>query len=296
MRITPMALVSKPPLQQRTIRRIWKTPGSKFNWIFLVGALIVLGWVYMVYRSAVTTQLYPGPFNDPFREFGIVSFVLVLMVAAYTLRRRFVRGLPGKVQDWLWLHVWFGIISILIACMHENFQNITRNFSFMRDRFTEAALGTTSLYALLLLVFTGVVGRLLDAWQARVIATEADTNGVGISRSVEDRLFELSLAVERLSAGKSPQFKQYCEEALQTKGALPRILPVLGPHEVSDFQRTYEALGERAGLERSLQRQNRARLIIRVWRYIHIPVACVAIVVISYHSIFELWKMLVLHY
>ena len=290
-----MVLVNKPPMKQGIVRRIWKTRGSKFNWLFLVSALLLIGWANMIYRSAIATQLYPGPYNAPFRQFGIVSFVLVLLVAAYTMRRRFVRGLPGRVQDWLWLHIWFGVISILIAFMHENFQNITRNFSFMRDRFTEAAYGTTALYALLLLVLTGIIGRLLDIWQARVIASDAGTNGVGIARSIEDRLFELSLAVERLSAGKSVQFKQYCEQALYTKGMQLKLLPVLVSSEVDDFQRTYDLLTECTRLERSLQRQKHARLIILIWRYIHIPLACVTMVVISYHSIFELWKMLVLH-
>lgn len=291
-----MALVSKQPMEQRTIRRIWKTPGSKFNWLFLVLSIIVLGWVYLLYRNAIATQLYPGPYNAPFRQFGIVSFVVVLIVAAYTLRRRFVRGLPGKVQAWLWMHVWFGIISILIAFMHENFQNITRDIEWTKMRFTEFYFGTSALFALLLLVLTGVIGRLLDIWQARVIASEADTNGAGITRSIEDRLFTLSLAIERLSAGKSVQFKQYCEQALHSKGIQLKLMPVLAPREVSDFQRAYEILNEYVRLERSLQRQKRARLIIRIWRYIHIPIACGAIVVISYHSIYELWKMLVLHY
>lgn len=290
-----MALDSKPPVEQATTRRIWKTPGSKFNWLFLLSAILLTGWIFMLYRTAIATQLYPGPYNAPFRQFGIVSFVLVLLVAAYTLRRRFVRGLPGRVQNWLWLHIWFGIISILIAFMHENFLNITHDFLFQASRFTEGFYGTTALYALLLLVLTGVIGRLLDLWQARVIATEASTNGVGITRSVEDRLFELSLAVERLSAGKSVRFKQYCEQALYTKGMQLNVLPVLAPSEVKDFQRTYEILTEYERLERSLERQKRARLIILVWRYIHIPVACLAMIAIFYHSILELWKMLVLH-
>jgi hypothetical protein len=290
-----MALVTKPPMQQRTVRRIWKTPGSWFNWLFLLLSLVILGCVYLLYRSALATQLYPGPYNDPFRQFGIVSFCLVLLVAAYTLRRRFVRSLPGKVQNWLWLHIWFGVISILIAFMHENFLNITHDFALGVSRFTEASFGMSALLALLLLVLTGVLGRLLDMWQARVIASEADTNGVGITRAVEDRLFELELAIERLSAGKSAQFKQYCDRALQMQGALPQLLPMLAPHEVKDFQRTYEVLGERAQLEHSLLRQRRARLLMRVWRYLHISLACLAVVVIGYHSLFELWKMLVLH-
>ncbi len=291
-----MALVKKPRMRERAVRRIWKTPGSKMNWLFLALSMIVVGWVYLLFRQAIATQLYPNPYNAPFRQFGIVSFVLVLLVAAYTLRRRFVRGLPGKVQGWLWLHVWFGIISVLIAFMHENFQNITHDIEWTKMRFTEYYFGTSALFALLILVLTGVIGRLLDVWQARVIATEADTNGVGITRSIEDRLFELSLAVERLSAGKSVQFKQYCEQALRMKGVLPNFLPTLKPREVSDFRRTYEVLSERTRLERSLQRQKRARLIIRVWRYIHIPLACLSVFVIGFHSVIELWKMLVLHY
>ena len=283
-------------MQPRTIRRIWKTPGSKLNWLFLVLSLSILGWVYLLFRSAVATQLFPGPYNAPFRQFGIVSFGLVLVVAAYTLRRRFIRSLPGRVQDWLWLHVWLGIISILIAFMHENFQNITHDLEWTKTRFTEYYFGTSALFALLLLVLTGVVGRLLDMWQARVIAAEADTNGVGITRSIEERMYELSLTIGRLRAGKSAPFQQFCEQALHHKAALPDLLPVLAPQEVGDFERAYEVLSERARLGRSLQRQQRARLIIRTWRYIHIPLASIALGIISYHSIVELWKMLVLHY
>jgi hypothetical protein len=188
------------------------------------------------------------------------------------------------------------MISVLIAFMHENFQNITHDIEWTKMRFTEYYFGTSALFALLLLALTGVIGRLLDAWQARVIAAEADTNGAGISRSVEDRLFELSLTVERLSAGKSVPFKQFCAQALDRNIDLHRLLPVLAPSEVSDFQRVYEVLTARAQLTRSLRRQKRAHLIIRTWRCIHIPLACLALLVIGYHSVVELWKMLVLHY
>ena len=282
-------------MQRRPIRRIWKTRGSAWKWLLLLNALIICGWVYAFYRVAIATQAYPGPYNAPFREFGIVSYVLVLLVTAYTLRRRFVRDLPGKVQDWLWFHVWFGIGSVLIACMHENFQNVTHDFSFLPSRFTEGTLGTSALYALILLVLTGMIGRVLDIWQARLIASEAASNGVGITRSIEDKLFEMELTVERLSAGKSATFKQYCEEMLHMKEGSHSQVPALDAFEMGDFQRVYAILGERWLLEHSLQRQKRAQLVIRIWRYIHIPLACAALAVISYHSIAELWKMLILH-
>lgn len=288
-----MAVINRSSLPQKQIRRIWRTPGSKLNWLFLLSSLGLLSWIVLIYRSAIATQLYPGPYNDPFRQFGIVAFVLVLLVAAYTLRRRFVRSLPGKVQNWLWLHIWFGVISLVIACMHDNFQNITHDISFLSTRFTEAAYGTTALYGLLALVLTGVIGRLLDLWQARVIAHEADTNGAGIARSVEERLRELSLALERISAGKSAPFKQSVTQAMHTSLISPPS--ALAPAEARDFEHARVMLGEHVRLNRSLNRQQRAHLIIRAWRFLHIPLACIAVAIISYHSLFELWKMLILH-
>lgn len=284
-----MAVASKPPSEPKSARRIWKTPGSHFKWLFLAGALALLGCIYLIAHFATAEA---DPNNDPFREFGIVAFALVLLVAAYTLRRRFVRRLPGKVQNWLWLHIWLGTVSVLIVGIHENWQSITYDFSFTIERFTEAAYGTTALYALILLVLTGIVGRLLDTWQARTIASEADTNGAGIARSVEERLLELSLTVERLSAGKSAPFKHYCAQALSSSEPLPQARLALPPNESDDFQRAYAVLSEHARLAHSLQRQQRARLIIRAWRYIHVPLACAALLVISYHAIFELWQML----
>lgn len=290
-----MALATKPPSQGRTIQRIWKTPGSKINWIMLVVSLLVYGGIYAWYLNALKTQPYAGPYSDPLRLFGIVAFGLVLVVAAYTLRRRFVRRLSGRVQNWLWAHTWFGVISILIAFLHENYMNILHDFYFTRMRFTEADLGMPALYALLLLVISGVAGRLLDSWQAHVIAAEANSNGVGIVQAVQERLHELDLTVERLSAGKSPAFKLYCNEALSNKALLPDMLPVLAPREQQDFERVHQVLSLRAQLVRSLRRQKRAQLIIRVWRYVHIPLACLALAVISFHGIAELVKMLPLH-
>jgi len=293
-----MALATKPSLQekQRTIRRIWKTPGSKFNWVCLAISLFAYGFLYKIYLDSLKSNPYAGPYTDPLRLYGIVSFVLVLLVTAYTLRRRFIRILPGKVQNWLWLHTWFGILAILVAFMHENYLNIIHDLRFTEVRFTEGLAGTSALYALLLLVLTGMIGRLLDVWQARTIAKEANTNGVGIIQVVEERLHELEQTIERLSAGKSPTFKIYCSEAMRSNTSLPAMLPVLAPNELDDFGRVHQVFLQRVYLLRSLQRQKRAIFIIRAWRFIHIPLACLALIIISYHSFSELVKMLLNRY
>jgi membrane protease YdiL (CAAX protease family) len=286
-----MATTAKPPAAPQPGRRLWRTPTSRAKWIVLIIALLIYAAICVWYMHALKVQQYPGPSSDPLRLFGIVSFVLVLIVAAYTLRRRFLRTLPGRVQDWLWIHTWLGIAALFIAFMHENYSYILNSYCFRPYCFTSSAGGMSALYALLLLVASGIVGRLLDVWQAHIIAREASRNGVGIAQSVEDHLAQLALTIERLGAGKSQTFKAYCQQAL-VRATVPPAPPALPPHEHNDLQRASDALTRRAQLARSLRRQKRASFIIKGWRSIHIPLACAALAVIGIHSSVELLKML----
>jgi hypothetical protein len=281
-----MALASKPSLPAR--RRVWKAPITKAWWIWLAVSLLLYGSVYALYLVAIKAQQFPGPLNDPLRSFGILAFVLVLVAATYSLRRRFVRGLPGMARDWLWMHTWIGITAVLIALLHENYAHILHDYCQNTSCFTQSYWGTSALFALIFLVLSGIVGRLLDTWQAHVIARDASMNGVGIERALEENILELEYTVERLSAGKSEQFKAFCLQALEGSGSIPSRMPTLDPGEQADFQRAYETLVARASLAQSLQKQKRARLIIRSWRPVHIVLACLALLLILFHGVMEL--------
>src|SRR5436305_8952684 len=147
---------------QSSLRRIWRAPTSNARWLWLAISVVLFLMILVWYFVALKTQQFPSAFNDPLRLFGIIAFMLVLGTATYTLRRRFVRGLPGKVQNWLWMHTWIGIITILIALLHENFIGVTNNFCQDLTCFTNANWGISALYALLVLIVSGIVGRLLD--------------------------------------------------------------------------------------------------------------------------------------
>jgi hypothetical protein len=287
-----MALATKQssPQKQR-VQRVWKTPTPRTAWLWFALALLMCAILFGIYYYTLKTQQYPGPYYDPLRLFGIISFALVLIVAAYTLRRRFIRQLRGSVQSWLWVHTWFGIAAIIIALLHSNFMNIYPYFSFALATLSEGSFGMSALYALLLLVLTGIVGRFLDVWQARVIAHEANRNGVGIIQSVQDQLREVELTIDRLSAGKSPEFKHYCTQVLRGAASFPAMPPALPPQEQADFQHAWDALTTYTQLSRSLHRQKRARQVIQGWRSVHIAIACGAFAMISLHSVIELAKI-----
>ncbi len=281
-----MALATKPSSPAQ--RRVWKAPTTRAWWVWLAASLFLYGSVYAVYLVAIKAQPFAGPFNDPLRSFGILAFVLVLATATYSLRRRFVRGLPGMARDWLWMHTWIGIVAVLIALLHENYAHILHDYCQNANCFTQSYWGPSALLALIFLVLSGIAGRLLDSWQAHVIAHDASLNGVGIARALDERILELEYTIERLSAGKSEQFKVFCLQALEGPGNVSNVMPVLAPGEQGDFRRAYETLVTRASLVQSLQKQQRARLIIRAWRSVHMVLACLALLVILFHGVMEL--------
>ena len=282
-----LATNTPPMTEQQTLRRLWNSPASRTKWLWLSLSLLLSIVILALYLAAITTQRFPGPLNEPLLGFGIIASLLVLCTAAYSLRRRFARSLPGKAQAWLWMHTWVGTVVLLIALLHENFTHIARNYCLNMTCFTQAYWGTSALLALALLVITGIVGRLLDTWQARSIARDASANGVGIARAIEERILELEYVIERLSAGKSEAFKSYCLQAIEMGADFSGPAPQLDARELADFQRAQETLARRKELTLSLQRQQRARLIIRAWRYVHITLACLALLVIAYHAVME---------
>jgi len=270
------------------MRRIWNTPASGARWLWLALSLLLYALIFALYVVTIKMQAFPGPFNEPLLGFGIIAFLLVLSTAAYSLRRRFARSLPGKAQAWLWMHTWVGMAALLIALLHENFTHILNNYCQNFSCFTNAYWGTTALLALAILVLTGIVGRLLDTWQAHNIARDASTNGVGIARAIEERILELEYEVERLSAGKSEPFKEYCLQAINMGASFNAPVPGLDAREMPDFQRSADTLATHRQFVLSLQRQQRARFIIRTWRYVHISLACLALLVITFHAVMEL--------
>src|SRR5216683_3523569 len=255
-----MALATKPSLPAQ--RRVWRTSTSSAWWFWLLLSLLLYAGIFAWYLIAIKTQPFPGPFNDPLRSFGILAFVLVLATATYSLRRRFVRGLPGMARAWLWMHTWLGVTALLIALLHENYAHILHDYCQNASCFTKSYWGTSALFALIFLVLSGIIGRLLDSWQARVIAGDASANGVGIEQALDERILELEYIVERLSAGKSEQFKAFCLQALEGAGEIPNVVPALAQGEQADFQHAYETLRDHARLVQSLKKQQRARVII----------------------------------
>jgi hypothetical protein len=271
----------------KTARRIWHTPGSRSAWFWFCFSLIYCATFYGLYIiSENAFELVPW-FN-PVYHTGPAAYLMVLAGATYSLRARFMRNLPGKAQNWLWMHTWIGIGALLIAGLHENFIFVLYGFCFDLSCITGNYLGMLALYSLIFIVGSGIIGRLLDRWQAHVIAQEANTNGVGIAGAVRSRLLEMEYGIERLCAGKSDAFKQYCIRAMHKTNEPSQEFPSLMTHEQADFRRAYDTLHNYVRLKRSLAKQEHARRVFRSWRIVHMALVPLALVIMTYHGFMEL--------
>jgi len=272
-----------------TTRRVWHTPTSKAAFFWCLFAVFYCAIFYILYATLFKAPIFAGPWFDRIFRVGLMSYIMILVVAAYSLRTRFLHNLPWKAQNWLWLHIWFGIASILLALLHADFSFVLHwDCSSQQNCFTAHYWGMPSLYALIFIAVSCVVGRLLDIWQTRIIAQDASTNGVGISKGITGRLLELEYIVERFSAGKYEAFKQYCAQAIESVGKMPAVMTPLPPQELPDFKNVYQSLEEYVHLRASLKKQEFAHTVLRGWRYVHMILVPLALIIITYHGVAEL--------
>jgi|SRR5579859_1245201 len=293
-------VTSSTPATPTRTRRTWKAPRSRFAWVWLAFALVLCTTLYLLYADVKKFSIFnpsKGGLQDPFYV-GLIAYILIMSTAAYSLRRRFVRGLPGKVQNWLWAHTWLGIGALILVFLHDRYLGVLSNYcpnlgclsgpSLIRFKPGPPSFGYAALYAMVLLIVSGVTGRLIDVWQTHTIARDASANNIGITSALKERILELEYTVERLSAGKSEPFKQYCLQGLDHPGVLHGATPTLLLEEQADFQRAQETLTTYDSLSQSLRRQQRASRIMRIWRSIHMTIVPFALVVITYHAGTEL--------
>ena len=177
-----------------TMRRLWKAPRSKVWWLSLpITTLFYLGVLALYLQTVRRPGFNDAPGLGGLSRFGIIALGMVMLASTYTLRRRFLRFLPGKAQDWLWVHNWLGIAAVLIAMFHANFDHLLRDYCFSSQCLLNEHFGPFALYALIFLVGCGVFGRLFDQRLTRIIAQEASSNGVGIVQALEARVLEFAI-------------------------------------------------------------------------------------------------------
>jgi hypothetical protein len=254
-------------------------------------ALFLLALVACVAAYATQVLLYEVRPGNPFAiGYGIAALALLLVAAAYGVRRRAMRpatrGKLGSAAAWLRLHVYGAWLFLLLVLMHSGFN--------WPQGWVTWWLWGLSVWT----VASGVVGQLLQRWIPRLLTS-------GLSVEVHyDRIPELVADVARrageLAAGSSREvralYQRIAPELAEPTRRPIYFLDITGgiQSKLREFKylrrflaaEPREELDELENLYRTkleIDAHYTLQLPLRWWLYLHLPVAMLLVAFTALH-------------
>ena len=233
---------------------------------------LVAGFIFwVIYRFAPYLPI-PGVEKGTVYLLGIVAVLLILFVMTYSLRKRVVKGVPGRLDNWLWAHIYLGILALFIIALHAEFR-------FGWD------YNTAAVIFLALVIITGVVGRYFFTRFPSSIASEQE--------KAISQLDEVKKSINELMAGSSRPFQKIIGSELNTPSPLSPTQEyweellgkgaILQEEEKEDFRKAVLLLEQKAKLDAQSVSQLKYKPLFRGWLVAHLVVTGGLIVLIPLH-------------
>lgn len=298
------ALLNDGQQGERGYPRLFFYPTGAWALGFLTALVLIGGGAaFYVWYMRSGADTFPGsPVGLVYAVIATIFFILA--AAGYALRRRSRKRVVGQLNASLNWHIFLAIIALGFAFFHA-----LGNFA--------AISGTYALIGLLALALSGMVGRFLDRVLPRRITAEVDAaltaqgedRGESLSQELKAIITDHSLAVppRQSPAGSVRSPVQPVQNALNvpwdlayislepTQQELDRDAPHYRfiPDRKSNLSRVdvfmppaEKPMAEMHRIQQSMEREQRYRRLIRLWRSVHITLAIVAVGLIIYHLIF----------
>jgi hypothetical protein len=170
---------------------------SKKTYPWLISLLATLGAIILLLASLL---IYTRVSNDrsPFGLAGLVYAIAGLLfmglaTLAYTLSRRSRKRTVGTLNASLHWHISFGIIALFLIFLHS-FGNF------------ELVSGTYALGGLVILVISGLIGRILDRFVPGLIAREVNT---ALTEKGDDRIESITQTLQDITTYHKEQVHSF---------------------------------------------------------------------------------------
>ncbi len=270
-------------MNRRRLRRFVQSE----KWFWSSVAASVLAVVVFV-LNVLLSEVSPGSAWG--LSYGIAAAVLLVLVAAWGVRRRTMRiRSTGKAQSWVQLHVYGGWLFLLLVLMHDGF------------RWPHGSLNAWLLVLAIWVTATGLIGVFLQKWVPRML-----TSGTSVEVLYE-RVPELVDAIR----AKAEELVQSSPEPVQdfyVRNVAPALrapksrwvyyIDVTGGIQSRTKQFAYlRRLLAHADQEKldQLERFYRTKLemdahftlqkSLRWWLYAHLPVSLVLLILTAIHVV-----------
>jgi hypothetical protein len=225
----------------------------------------------------------PEPFRGhtgPALMMAALSVATTLLAVFYSMRKRGLQERLGQgggtMMMWLWLHVSLGLLALLTAVLHAGWSAFT---------FTLTS-GKLVFGIFLVLTGSGIVWRLayrvVPPRAAPKIGNYSQTGSLG---RAEQQLLE----IEKLAAGRSPEFHQLKAWLIAEEPSQARFAQAVATlPDPADRAALAEVLSLAQSRRRALKRhamQARYTRLLSMWRYLHVPLTLALVPALVIHII-----------
>jgi hypothetical protein len=212
--------------------------------------------------------------------FGLSSVGLGVLTFLYTLRKRSLQEkMPiGTMAGWLWGHVYLGSLCVFMAFLHAGYGTVG----------LELSLGKLLLIILVTLVVSGLIWRLVYAVVPVKAAAEVGHYSQAASRT---RAATAQVEIDKLTAGRSPAFRQMVEWLLQVTASDSEVAQAarnIPPEEQGLVQELVRLTRTRHQMLVRERRQGRFRKKLQGLRALHVPISLLFLLLLPLHVLWAL--------
>jgi hypothetical protein len=223
--------------------------------------------------------------------YGIAGSALILLLAAFGLRKRAYRSTFGTLEQWMQSHIYLGILAGVILLFHTGF------------RFNDG-IAVATLVLVGIVVVSGAAGAILYVTVPRLL-TEVESNLT--VAEISDQLNQLARQMARIASDKSPPFQRIYTELIresqpgwlagwrllftrrrvktQVGADWSNLIALVGKDEQDDLRQMLVVSRQRKELLLRLIYQQRYKNVLEAWLYLHVPFTIAAMVFAVVHVV-----------
>ena len=221
--------------------------------------------------------------------YGIAGSALIVILAAFGIRKRAYRSTFGTLENWMQSHIYLGLLAGIVLLLHTGF------------RFNDG-IAVATFVLVVIVVLSGVAGAILYVTVPRLL-TEVESNLT--VAEISDQLNQLAKSMARIASGKSAPFQRIYNELIresrpgwlagwrllftrrrrkpQMAGDWSNLIALVGKDEQEELRQMLVVSRQRKELLLRLIYQQRYKNVLEAWLYVHVPFTIAAMVLAVVH-------------
>jgi len=233
--------------------------------------------------------------------YGSISFLAILLLMYYGMRKRSYTAKHWPLRAWLSFHVYIGTVTLILVPLHAGFK-----FGFN--------IHTLAYVLLAIVVVSGIIGAALYLLLPRRFKQFGEELTYPLGQSSAEELRDIIRQMRALAVDKSQGFADACQAEIEygipkrhvgwgllwrkraTTATVATQIEVFRDYlahipeaEHGAFQSLARLATQKRYLQHRLVAQMRLQNLLEAWLYIHLPVSIVMLVVVIMHILVELY-------